>query len=141
VPKAKEVPVTNKEIVVNKEEPKPAVTVETKQMTEEEFWNMAPPSLRMQHNQLQAAAEAQKKEIVQVILANANNPFTEEFLMAKPDINELRGMAMLCGGGPEPIPMFHGGAGGAPAPMLANRAAPVKQASLVVPDMWATNGN
>lgn len=140
VPKAKEVPVTNKEIVVNKElEVKPIV--ETKQMTEEEFWKMAPPSLRMQHNQLQAAAEAQKKEIVQVILANANNPFTEEFLMAKTDINELRGMAMLCGGGPEPIPMFHGGAGGAPAPMLANRAAPVKQVALTVPDMWAPSAN
>lgn len=73
-----------------------------------------PPAVRQMLTNGLAAAQAEREQLVTVIVANRNNKFTKEWLMQVPPVEELRGMAALAGnnqpvnnyGGQAAVPMF-----------------------------------
>lgn len=82
-------------------------------VTMEAFLAKAPPELRSVLTNSLAAHAANKKQLVQKIMACNGNMFSEEFLMGK-ELDELSGIAALAGANAtqneqhNPVPMFLG---------------------------------
>jgi len=100
IPEKKPEPkVENKE--VEEKEPTPVVNVETKEpektpMTASEYIANAPKEIQNVLNEGMAAFNAEKTRLIDAVLANAQNPFSKEFLATK-NMDELRGLVKLAG--------------------------------------------
>ena len=89
--------------------------VTPKAVTEEEYINNAPPSLREGMLEAKRTAEEVRKTLIETITANKRNIFTKEYLATK-TVEDLRGMANLAtteNESPRTIPIFLGQNGAA----------------------------
>lgn len=98
----------------------PAAPAPAKPLSVDEYIANAPAELRDSMRQSMAWAAQQKAELIERITANANCPFSKEFLGAK-DVAELQGLAAMvapaapvANGQPEMFrqPVYFGQAGG-----------------------------
>lgn len=108
---------------------------EPKQLTEEEYINNAPPGIRESMRHAMETAKKHKKELVDLIIANKQNRFTEAFLTHKDrTLEELEGIACLASGSTEE-PTYVGNSPAILKPL--NNAAPVQE-PLGCPSMFET---
>lgn len=92
--------------------------------TTEEYIAAAPPEIRQLLQNSLATHEAEKRKLIDAIVANKANTFSPEFLSTK-DIAELKGLAVLATNGKPAessnnIPMFIGQAFGQPMSVIEN---------------------
>ena len=85
-------PVDNE--VEDKVEDKPAANVEAKPKTMKQYIDEAPAEIRESLQMSVNTMNAEKTRLVNVIIANAKNTFTEEYLKTK-SVDELKGIAVL----------------------------------------------
>lgn len=97
-------------------------------LTAQQYIQQAPPEIAAVLNNALASMEQEKAGLVKTITANANNPFTAEFLNTK-GLDELRGLARLAGTQPTQnamfLPNYTGAAGGMPPTANATPPAPL----------------
>lgn len=69
-------------------------TNQTKQLTEKEWLDAAPPKIRSVVANAIRFEQSKKQELIDQIIANERNPFSDEYLQAR-SLDELQGLAAL----------------------------------------------
>jgi len=115
------------------------------QPTYQDWLRSAPPEVQRVVNNALAVETQRKTELIAIITANTNNPFSKEFLQMK-DVPELEGLARLAqvqqpaptvptvNGVPMFGPNYAGAAGGLPT---MNNSVQIKEEPLSAPELFA----